>query len=73
MKTIMRFDMSDVDDREAFDRAHHGSNYLCALEDISNLIRQKTKYSEDDAEANFYAAFSELFGNILHENDVKLN
>lgn len=44
MKGILRFNLDDPDDRQAFERAINVEKYIESIEDLLRMLRNHTKY-----------------------------
>ena len=51
----------------------HGTNYYCALWDLSQHLRDKLKYAElTDCQHDVYEELEKRFYDILEDNNAKL-
>ena len=61
---------------EDYEQAEHyikGSNYYCALWDLSQHLRDKLKYAElTDCQHDVYEELEKRFYDILEDNNAKL-
>lgn len=73
MKAILKYDLPE--EREEYDIAMHGVDYMLVLHDLSNFLRSKTKYNpenESDEAMEIYDKVREELYRLLNSHGVEI-
>ena len=74
-KAILEFNLSDPEEKDAFELATKALNYKIALYDLYTFLRQKTKYECDNMPTEEYEAYQKVIdfmSDILDEGKVDI-
>jgi len=76
MKAKLIFDLNDIDDRVAHDRAVKSLDMTIALWDIDQYLRSNIKYASDDTPDNVVDTYQKVrdeFHRILNSKNIDID
>jgi len=72
MIAILKFNLSDMDDKESYKDAMNGSKYRYATENLDNYLRNQIKYNGEltEEQSNIYQEIRDQLRGFIQDEEL---